>query len=179
LKKFPILPYILLPTTFFSYSIIIKNYSKAFNSLTSTVLIIVIYFFTERKNIFKKDSRRLIFIFILLSLFGGNSLNLYHIIPYWDRILHFLSGFIIAKIGFEIYNKIEKNIKNKKLISLFALLFSISCACVWEIYEFFSDILFKTNAQNNSLNDTMWDIILGISSAILYLFMPKIKKEKN
>ena len=44
---------------------------------------------------------------------------------------------------------------------VFSLLFAIACAGVWEIWEFSTDQIFGFTAQNNSLHDTMWDIICG------------------
>lgn len=45
--------------------------------------------------------------------------------------------------------------------AIFVILFATAAAGVWEIWEFTTDSLFGLTAQNNSLNDTMWDIICG------------------
>ena len=178
LKTYSIFFYTLFPSLFFIYSLFSKNFSQMLNSALTLSIIILFFVFTKRKKIFEEKTCHFIVIFILLSLFGGKTLNFYHIIPYWDRILHFLSGFLTAKIGFEIYVKLKGNINNKSLTILFCVLFASACASLWEIWEFFSDILFKTNAQNHSLNDTMWDIILGTFSSFLYAFF-FVKNEKN
>ena len=170
LKTHYIFFYTLFPLIFFIYSLFSKNFSAMLNSALTLGIIILFFIFVKKKKIFQEKTCHFIVIFILLSLFLGKALNFYHIIPYWDRILHFLSGFLTAKMGFEIYIKLKGNTINKTLTILFCILFASACASVWEIWEFFSDILFKTNAQNNSLNDTMWDIILGTSSSFLYAF---------
>ena len=181
LKTHYIFFYTLFPSVFFIYSLITENFSAMLSSALTLVTIFVFLAFTRKRKIFEEKTCHYIVIFILLSLFGGKALNLYHIIPYWDRILHFLSGFLTTKIGYEIYIKLNGNTKNKALVILFCILFASSCASVWEIWEFFSDILFKTNAQNNSLSDTMWDIILGTSSSFLYthFFLERKKFKKN
>ena len=65
---------------------------------------------------------------------------------------------------------------------LFSIIFSIAGAAVWEIWEFSTDQLFGFLSQNNSLHDTMWDIICGtiggiISCTFIYLHI-KIKNIK-
>ncbi len=49
---------------------------------------------------------------------------------------------------------------------MFVIMFSISSAGIWEIWEFTTDSLFNLQAQNG-LVDTMWDIILGTVSGII------------
>ncbi len=178
MQAYSIFLYTLLPSAFFIYSLINKNYSVLFNSALTLIIIILFCIFAKRKSLFQKNTCNLIIIFILLSLFSGNSLNLYYLIPYWDRILHFLSGFLTARIGLEIYIKMKGDRNNSALMILFCFLFASACASVWEVYEFFSDMIFKTNAQNNSLKDTMWDIILGTLSSFLYILIIKEKNKK-
>ena len=114
-------------------------------------------------------------IFILLSLLLGKEFSFYEIIPFWDFLLHFLSGFIIASIGKQIYVLLDGDIKNNKFIIVFILCFAISTAAAWEIYEFTTDMILGTNSQNNSLSDTMWDIIAGSLSSAIYLLTFKFK----
>ena len=87
--------------------------------------------------------------------------------------MHFLSGFITAPIGKQVYINLKGDVKKRRLMLVFALLFAISLAAGWEIYEFTIDSLLKTNSQNGSLSDTMWDIIAGSVSAVIYVFVKK------
>lgn len=125
-----------------------------------------------------------IYIFVFLSMNLGKSLNFYGV-PYWDKFLHLTSGLLLAFIGMLILWSL--NAKGKELhpavIIAFVLIFSIASAGVWEIWEFTTDSLFGLTAQNNSLNDTMWDIICGtiggsIVCIFLYLYYYKGKKFK-
>ena len=125
-----------------------------------------------------------IYIFVFLSMNLGKSLNFYGV-PYWDKLLHHTSGLLLAFIGMLILWSL--NAKGKELhpavIIAFVLIFSIASAGVWEIWEFTTDSLFGLTAQNNSLNDTMWDIICGtiggsIVCIFLYLYYYKGKKFK-
>lgn len=111
-------------------------------------------------------------LLLILSVFCGRTLNFYATVPYWDKILHFASGFIFAKAGKEIYLRLGGNREHKWFLVCFSLFCAISAAALWEMWEFAGDSLFGLTSQNNSLQDTMLDIILGsVSGAIYSLFL--------
>ncbi|OVE68358.1 hypothetical protein CCS79_10645 [Clostridium diolis] len=102
--------------------------------------------------------------FIFVTMFFANEFKGYSFIPYLDKIEHLSSGVILFYIGsliLELINKNETNKLNVKTIILFSLFFAIAMAGIWEIYEFTTDRLFGLRSQNNSLVDTMGDIICG------------------
>ena len=146
-----------------------------FNSLLTVVLITLFIFVHKKAPVFKTGTFYSIIIFILLSVFLGRTLNFYERVPHWDKMLHFLSGFIIASAGKEIYIKIKGDMGNKLLLNLFVLFFAVAVAGLWEIYEFTGDSIFGTEFQNNSLADTMTDIIAGSVSALMYLIFQKVR----
>lgn len=107
--------------------------------------------------------------FIFVTMFFANEFKGYSFIPYLDKIEHLSSGVILFYIGsliLELINKNETNKLNIKTIILFSLFFAIAMAGVWEIYEFTTDRLFGLRSQNNSLVDTMGDIICGSIGAL-------------
>ena len=113
-------------------------------------------------------------LLLILSVFCGRTLGFYETVPYWDKALHFLSGFIFARAGKEIYFRLGGSRKSRWLLLCFSLLFAISAAALWEIWEFAGDSLFGLTSQNNSLQDTMLDIILGSVSGGIYSFLIKL-----
>ena len=113
-------------------------------------------------------------LLLVLSVFCGRTLGFYETIPYWDKILHFVSGFIFAEAGKEIYLRLGGSCKSRWLLLCFSLFCAISAAAIWEMWEFTGDSLFGLNAQNNSLRDTMLDIILGSASGAIYSFLIKL-----
>ena len=142
-------------------------------SAITLFLILLVYFLHKKCEIFSEGTSRQLIIFAYLSVLFGKVFNFYQFVPYWDKILHFLSGLILYHAGNDIYFKAGGN-KNKLLRGIFALLFSVATAALWEIWEFAGDSIFHTNAQNNSLSDTMYDIIAGTSGAVfntLYFFL--------
>lgn len=163
--------FVIIPFLFSLYGLFIKNYNIFSNSLYSLLLISVLLFFYKKFPIFKKTSLYSIIIFILLSVFAGKALRFYFIVPHWDKILHFISGFIIASVARELFEKNENVIKSRNSFFkiFFIFIFCVAMAGLWELFEFSSDNILKTNAQNNSLSDSMCDMIAGSVSALLYI----------
>lgn len=66
------------------------------------------------------------YIFCILSILLASALRWYANFPGWDKILHFISGFLIAFIGIALFHS-WKNIYslNAKSDSLFFLLYTI------------------------------------------------------
>lgn len=111
-----------------------------------------------------------VLIFDILATAFGSVLNLYRVLGFYDKFVHFISGVILAEIGFLIMMKIFKNLKLpdlKMLALIFGILFSFAGAGAWEIYEFTADQLFGTDMQGNNLN-TMGDIVSGFLGGIVY-----------
>ena len=110
----------------------------------------------------------LVFAFFAAGL--GSVVNLYRTIGYYDRIIHFMSGVLLAEAGRLLaVSLLEKN-GGKPLASvtlLFAVVFSFAAAGFWEIYEFTMDQLAGTNMQGNNLN-TMGDIVCGFLGGLVY-----------
>jgi uncharacterized membrane protein YjdF len=112
-----------------------------------------------------------ILFFIALTMLFANAFGFYGLIPYLDKIEHLISGVILCFIGLIVFAKVSK-IENPPIVPSstaiwFSLFFSVAMAGCWEIYEFSTDHLFGLNSQNNSLPDTMADIICGTIGAVI------------
>jgi uncharacterized membrane protein YjdF len=149
------------------YGVFTSNFKLALNSAYTIFLIAAFVLLHKKAHIFKISTRNSFIIFILLSIFLGRALNFYALVPQWDKLLHFLSGFLFAQAGKEIYLKLGGNKQNKAVLNYFALFSAFSAATLWEIWEFASDKILNTNAQNNSLDDTMYDIVAGSVGGII------------
>ena len=160
-----------IPVVWCLYNIFIGHYDIALHCIFSALCIIVFAVVHKKYPILSNKVYCASLIFLLLSLFAGKSLNLYLIIPQWDKLLHFISGFILVFIGRDIYIKLNGSYANYKLLRIFAFFFAVAAAGMWEIYEFSVDSLFNMYTQNGSLTDTMLDIILGSVSAAAGIFM--------
>ena len=85
--------------------------------------------------------------------FLGNFIDLYSVIPKYDRILHAVSGPAAAIGGYFIYKAILKKEKHLESASplmgtLFGTFFSFMIIPLWEITEFMGDFLWGTANQS-------------------------------
>lgn len=112
--------------------------------------------------------------FIFFSMYLASVMNFYAF-EYYDKILHLASGVLLAFFGLIIYIYLCGNIENKTMrkiaMVVFPFLFAVAAAGIWEIWEYATDKIFGLTAQNNSLDDTMWDIICGTVGAVFSCFL--------
>ena len=165
----------------FIYKYAIKDYDELFRIGLAAVTAWIVYFVC--KITFLKKSEICFYVilaFTFSAIYLGNVWDLYRIIPIYDKLLHLLSGVIIAIIGFVLFLYLNNgNIKgdfNTYFAVIFSIIFSIAAAGLWEIWEFSTDMLFGFHSQNNSLIDTMMDIICGsimgiIANIPIYLYI--------
>ena len=95
----------------------------------------------------------------------------------------FFSGILLAEVGrlFVVYLFKKYQLKlQQTMIALFAFLFSVSAAAVWEIYEFVVDLILSTHMQGNNFN-TMGDVISGTLGGLCYIggYILPFCKRKN
>lgn len=167
------------------YNYIFSDGEKTFRIILMAVTLWIMYFLYKKTFLRKsRISFYLIYSFIVGAMYLGSVLDFYLIIPFYDKILHLLSGLIIGIIGYILFLHMvdgeDKSKYRKYMPILFSIMFSIAGAAVWEIWEFSTDKLFGFTSQNNSLDDTMWDIICGtimgiISNIPIYLHIRGIK----
>ena len=135
-------------------------------------------------------------IFLYSAIFLGEIQDFYYVVPYWDTILHGLSGMMTGFIGFSLIdilnNENEKVVLSPFFVAFFAFCFAIQVGVIWELYEFTSDGVFGTNMQKfklkdgtelvgrTAIKDTMEDLIVDgigafIASTVGYISL-KYKK---
>lgn len=130
-------------------------------------------------------------LFILLAMFGGEILHFYRHFPWWDSLLHLYSGVLFSMGGYVLLLSLNRgNPLSPASLLWFAFCFSLACGMVWETYEYVSDTYLGMNMQrwrsslsagawaalqnvsnrsNPGLMDTMKDILLDISGALISL----------
>lgn len=130
---------------------------------------------------FKDNMFFLMLIFVYLASPLGSVINLYRTFALYDKIVHFISGILLAAIGMVVVEKIlstdilhKKSSKNIVLtVLLFSFIFSSAGAGIWEIFEFIADKLAGGGMQRGMV-DTLTDMIAGNIGGLLYLFISLI-----
>lgn len=137
-------------------------------------------------------------ITVMCALFGfvamvmGDGLNFYGKYSWWDSVLHLFSSCVLAFVGLWIITIIFEQqdqlvLNNKLFLSLYVLIFGLSCGAVWEVCEYAYDAFCGTNTQqfmatttasittvediplcgHEALRDTMTDLILDLVGSLL------------
>ncbi len=94
----------------------------------------------------------------------GPIYKLYYLIPFWDTMLHTISGFLLAGIGFaipEITDRNNNNSPNLILRMVLAFCFSMAAAVLWEFFEFSMDVIFHMDMQNDFVVNRITSYYLG------------------
>lgn len=135
-------------------------------------------------------------VFAVAALCGGNLYDLYGILPFWDKVLHTLSGplFSIVGLSFALLLLKEMPEGTGKVLAavLFALLFSLAVGYLWEVFEYAVDSLMPggynnqrwqngivgqlpngnyevTEPRGSGLIDTMNDLICNLCGTVAFL----------
>lgn len=162
-------------------SLLNNDFIKLLISLSIIPIMLIPYLLSKKLNI----TNNVIFIyliFIILSQLLGSILNFYQTIPYYDKLIHMLSGILssyLAIILLKRFNKYDNHYLVFNIIFVFAITFMI--AGLWEIFEFVSDTLFNGDAQrviSTGVVDTMQDIISAFTGSIIFVILYLISSFK-
>lgn len=131
-------------------------------------------------------------VFAFVAMIFGDGLNFYGKYPWWDSLLHTLSGGVLAFVGLWLVHIIlgesdRAILGNKYFLAFYLVLFGLACGGLWEIIEYTYDGLFGTNTQqfylttaaslpaetdipacgHEALRDTMTDLILDFLGSLV------------
>ena len=105
---------------------------------------------------------------------GGLVFGWYSKFKFYDVVLHIYGTMLIALLGFMFVYTLYYTGKIKlslRMIAVFTFLFAMAVGGLWEIAEFSTDRVLGTNAQMDSLADTMGDLIFDGVGGILVAFL--------
>lgn len=161
-----------------------------FSVILQCVLLIVYSFLPvvfERVNEVKiaESMKILILLFGVSTILLGEVFEFYRLNSWWDGLMHFMSGALVAAFAFSLINLINKDALlhlelNPFFVALFAFCFSMAIAVIWELFEFSVDLVSLSNMQRYrdsttgvpfigqaALMDTMNDFIACITGTLL------------
>ena len=92
-------------------------------------------------------------LFLCVGALLGSTMNFYFLIPFWDIILHGLSGWLFACIGYAICVQMFPKGENKSLFPyiFFGVIFSLALAVLWELFEAGATRLLPLDMQEDTL----------------------------
>ncbi len=148
--------------------------------LGSIVLLFLPEILGKFKIYFSDSATFIFFVFLFLGVVGETIAVHYF---WYDKILHFLSGFLYFTVGMTLliirFGESRVNSELDKSI-LYSFLFMVFILVSWEVFEATLDLTVGTNLLQTGLNDTVWDLICdffgGILATILFFWHFKRKQ---
>ena len=150
-----------------------SHYFSAAASSMIGFLLTLIPVFLVRKNILAIPPiiQTLYSVFVFCAMFGGDVLNFYNTVSWWDSFLHLTSGALFSAIGYLVFVSINRNADVRNQLHpvtaiMFAVCFALAAGVVWEIYEFAADCLFGMNMQRwqNTMSVEQWASLQHVSN---------------
>lgn len=77
-------------------------------------------------------------------------------VPFWDKALHTVSGFIYAAVGYSMADILNRNHRisfelSPIFLAMVAFCFSMTIGAVWEIFEYSVDCLLNKDMQKDTI----------------------------
>ncbi len=135
----------------------IGNYENVFIGLLTLVLFAVPGFIDRRLGIDLPPAlETVVFLFIFAAEILGEISSFFTKVPYWDAMLHTVTGFLMAAVGFALVDILNRNENvsfrlSPFFLSVVAFCFSMTIGVLWEFFEFTADQLLHIDMQKDSI----------------------------
>lgn len=138
-------------------AIINGDFDSAFICLLVLVLFLVPAFIQENFDVkFPTALEIIVLLFVFAAEMLGELGSYYVHFKHWDTLLHTTWGFLCAAVGFslvDILNR-EQRIRfqlSPAFLALVAFCFSMTIGVIWEFFEFFMDVVFRSDMQKDTI----------------------------
>lgn len=139
--------------------IINKEWTATFICLFSFILFFAADY-VQNKLKYSDFFSLLIYIFLIVSLIGGEVYFLYSKIWFLDIVLHTLSSFIVSGLFVFLFKLLKCNM-NVILFTICIFSFAMMIAGLWEITEFSIDRIFNVDMQKDTIVNEINSVLLS------------------
>lgn len=147
-------------------AIFLENYEHVFLCILTFLLFMVPSFLERTLKIeFPSTLEIIVVCFIFAAEILGEIGSYYTRVPFWDTLLHTVSGFLVAAVGFalvDILNR-DEHIKfhlSPFYLALFAFCFALTIGVLWEFFELTVDVVLKKDMQKDTVVDFIYTVML-------------------
>lgn len=146
---------------------LLRNYEHVFLCALTLLLMFAPYFL---ESVFHISLPEVLEIILLIFIFAAEILGEVHSfftkIPHFDTMLHTISGFLIATLGFSlVYLLNESSRVTMKLSPLFLTIVGFCVAMtvgvLWEFFEFSMDVLFASDMQKDTVINNINTVLIN------------------
>ena len=150
-------------------SMLSGNYQNVLLCILSLILFTLPTFVSKNFGIhFPETLEVIIYLFIFAAEILGEISAFYQKLPFWDSMLHTITGFLATAIGFALIDILNRN-ENIKFqltpvyMAVVAFCFSMTVGTLWEFFEFFADKFFALDMQKDFIVNSIASTRLGPS----------------
>jgi len=104
--------------------------------------------------------------FTALAVGGGEMLDLYERLPWWDVFLHLKSGWLMALVTSFLLLRYS-DMRNPAAVAMLSTSVAVNLGVSWEVFEYLMDNNLGWNMQKSGLDDTMSDLVADTLGAVL------------
>lgn len=145
--------------------VLLQEWNNVFLCGLSLALLFIPFFLQDTLKInFPSVLETAVFLFVFAAEILGEMANFYNHIPFWDTMLHTVTGFLAASVGFGAIDLLNSHSKRLNMTPLFVALvsfcFSMTVGVLWEFGEYTVDRLLGSDTQKDR-------IVTDISSVAL------------
>lgn len=147
------------------------NYQNVFLCILSLVLFLLPAFVTKNFGIELPETLEIIvLLFIFAAEILGEISGFYQKVVFWDSMLHTVTGFLAAAIGFALLDILNRNEHFKFQISpvymaVVAFCFSMTVGALWELFEFSMDWFFGLDMQKDTVISSIGSVSLDLTKS--------------
>ncbi len=103
-------------------------------------------------------------LFIAAGSILGSCFNLYTALPFFDTLLHGMSGVLFAALGFALAERFFGRLVGGRAIFgaiLFAFCFSLAIAVIWELFEYFCTVTLGFDMMEDTVVNSIRSYLLA------------------
>ncbi len=166
--------YLAVSAGLFTYHMTRADMYQGAQSLLSVALAALpplFYRVTGLKRTYQLDVIVLVFMFLAHTL--GVAAVFYHVVPYYDKVMHALSGTLTMMLALPFFYLLKRpHVVEKRdgaLAVAFCLCAALAVAGLWEVVEYFINRITGIDVQAVALSgvtDTMRDMIVCLAGAL-------------
>ena len=122
---------------------------QLFENLLMIIVTLVPVTLGRAINVHMPKAMEIAFVgFCLASLVMGNLLDFYGRFPWWDVVLHGISGIMPGILGYAVFNSLNGNAApaSPLYLSLWTICFAMASGAIWEIFEYITDGILDLNS---------------------------------
>ena len=129
----------------------------------ASLFIVVLNLFEYFMNMNCSNTFLIIIFSIPVGGILGSCFDLYLTIPFLDTLLHTISGFIFAALGYSVMNRILGSSEGNHFIAnlSFGTAFSLGLATLWELFEWLLTVLMNGDMLEDTVVYNIYSYLLS------------------